>query len=235
MKYSLILLQRGGSELSSIREIKSSTSMPIDLAEKIGINGINEILDVFWVAYHALLESPRCNISVNTNEDYITQEWFLFVQRIWFSQNRATLAFLSPVHQYGDTTMQQKGKSSPSIDFCFRDWNSINNSYFGAEAKNLYRKNKSKIVRYVNTGISHYTSGRYGSQSSKSAMLGYVLSGEIPNIVMQLTDAIAMTSPIENLSRMTYLTDPQYLSKHLRSSDNKEIEIFHLFFDFSHK
>lgn len=219
--------------MSSIRNIKSSTPMPPDLAKKIGVGGVNEIIDVFWKGYRELKSDSTCSIDVFSEEDDITQKWYEIIVGIWDSRNRATsiaLNGLRPMHQYADTTMKKRrGSKSPTIDFCFKDWST--DSYFGAEAKNLYEGRHDKIVRYVSTGIKNYTDGKYGSQSSESSIIGYVLSGNIPDIVNQLKVEISKEHPVDNLTR-TVNIEPQYRSKHLRLFDNHEIVLHHLFFDF---
>lgn len=221
--------------MSSIRNITSSTSVPIDLARKIGINGVNEVLDVLWRSYHALRNDTSILINESTEEDDITQDWFVKIQMIWDSRNRATsitLNNLIPFHQYADNTMKKKkGKKSPTIDFCFKDW-STSNSYFGAEAKNLYKDKHDKVERYITTGIQNYISGRYASQSSESAVIGYVLSGTISEIVKELKAEVQKEPPIVNLTRSMNCVDPQYQSSHKRTLDEKEITLHHLFFNF---
>lgn len=49
---------------------------------------------------------------------------------------------------------------------------------------------QKKIVRYVETGVQNYVKGRYGSQSSENAIIGYVLSGDIPTIVGEIEKEI---------------------------------------------
>lgn len=160
--------------------------------------------------------------------------WYEKVVGIWDSRNRATsiaLNGLCPMHQYADNTMKKRrGSKSPTIDFCFKDW-TTNNSYFGAEAKNLYESRPEKIKRYVSTGVDNYTKGKYGSQSSESSIIGYVLSGKIPDIASELKAEMAKETPIANLARTTS-SNPQYKSCHLRTFDNQEITLHHLFFDF---
>ncbi len=221
--------------MSSIRNITSSTPLPQDLANKIGLRGVNEILSVLWNGYHDLKSDASIHITESTEEDSITQEWFVKIQRIWDSRNRATTLSLNglvPIHQYADDTMKKKkGSKSPTIDFCFKDW-STSNSYFGAEAKNLYKEKPENIERYVSTGIDNYRSGRYGSQSTESAIVGYILSGEIPDIVEALKIEILKEPPLSNLSRVMSIAEPQYQSSHKRVLDDREIIIHHLFFDF---
>lgn len=220
--------------MSSIRNITSSTPMPPDLAKKIGVGGVNEILDVLWKGYQEIKNDASFNIDSSSEEDDITQKWYEKILDIWDSRNRATsiaLNGLRPFHQYSDNTMKKrKGSKAPTIDFCFKDW-STDNSYFGAEAKNLYESRPDKIERYVSTGVDNYTTGRYASQSSESAIIGYVLSGKIPDIVNKLRVEMAKGSPVANLSRSTS-ANPQYKSSHLRTLDNQEIILHHLFFDF---
>ena len=221
--------------MSSIRKITSSTPMPPDLAKKIGVGGVNEITDVFWKGYRELKSDASFVVNVSTEEDDITQKWYEKVVGIWDSRNRATsiaLNGLYPIHQYADNTMKKrKGSKSPTIDFCFKDW-TTNNSYFGAEAKNLYECRPEKIERYVSTGVDNYTTGRYASQSSESSIIGYVLSGKISKIANDLKVEMAKGKPIANLTRTTSVY-PHYKSAHLRTFDSKEITLHHLFFDFA--
>lgn len=221
--------------MSSIRNITSSTPMHPDLAKKIGIGGVNEIIDTFWKGYRDLKSDASFVVNASTEEDDITQKWCEKVVGIWESRNRATsisLNILRPFHQYADNTMKKRrGSKAPTIDFCFKDW-STDNSYFGAEAKNLYESRPDKITRYVSTGVDNYTTGRYGSQSSESSIIGYVLSGNISDIVNDLKVEMAKGKPIANLARTTS-ADPHYKSAHLRTFDSQEIILHHLFFDFA--
>lgn len=222
--------------MSSIRNITASSSVPDDLAKRLGPSGVNEILLTLWQGYYDLIADTGITISENAFEDDITQEWYGKISQRWTSGNRATtlkINTIGPIHQYQDSTLQKNRGYKPTIDFCFRDWNT-SNSYFGAECKNLYNRKEDKIKRYVETGVKNYTSGRYGSQSTESAIIGYVLSGKIPEIVAKLITEIATVAPVSNLSRELRYADPQYASRHKRSTDNNEITLHHLFFDFTH-
>ena len=236
MKYSKIFPKHGGDFMSSIRNITASSAVPDDLAKRLGPAGINEILLTLWQGYHDMIADTSITITENTEEDDITQEWYGKISLRWTSENRATILRINsigPVHQYQDPTLKKKRGYKPTIDFCFRDWDT-SNSYFGAECKNLYNHKKDKIKRYVETGVKNYISGRYGSQSSESSIIGYVLSGKIPEIVNELVSEIAKVTPVSNLSRELRYMEPQYSSQQMRNLDNQEITIHHLFFDFSH-
>lgn len=221
--------------MSSIRSITASTSVPDDLAKRLGPSGVDEILLTLWQGYHDLKADPNITITENAKEDDITLEWYGKISQRWSNENRATtlrIRNIGPVHQYPDPTLKKGRGYNPTIDFCFRDWDT-SNSYFGAECKNLYNQKQDKIKRYVDTGVKNYTSGRYGSQSSEASIIGYVLSGKIPEIVKELTNEIATVTPISNLSREYRYLEPQYASHHKRSTDDSEIILHHLFFDFA--
>lgn len=221
--------------MSSIRNITASSAVPDDLAKRLGPIGVNEIISVLWQGYHDLIADTSITITENAKEDDITQEWYGKISQRWANENRATtlrINSIGPVHQYQDSTLKKDRGYKPTIDFCFRDWDT-SNSYFGAECKNLYNHRKEKIKRYVDTGVKNYTSGRYGSQSSESSIVGYVLSGRIPEIVTELISEIASVAPISNLSRELRYADPQYSSQHKRAIDKSEIILHHLLFDFT--
>lgn len=218
--------------MSSIKNISSSNLVPVDIAKKLGSGGIKEILEIMWIGFHDLKSQGL--ISTTYKEDDITQEWYVKIHRRWAAENRAARVKLSltPINQYADDTMAKPKGKSPTIDFCFRAWDK-NDGYFGAECKNLYAGNKAKSERYVETGVMHFISGYYGSKSSVSAMIGYVLSGTVYDIVEELKPIINDIIPEQNLSREMIIPNPQYSSIHIRTSDNLQIKIHHLFFEFA--
>lgn len=217
--------------MSSIRNISASNSMPVDLAKKIGKNGVVEVLSVMWQGYDDLRAENV--ITSDMNENTITQEWYLRVNERWHRENRASriTVRLSPTVQYEDDTLAKNQGQSPTIDFCFRAW-SKDEGYFGAECKNLYDHDNRHIKRYVSTGVNNYTSGRYGSKSTVSSMIGYVLTGEISEIVDDLSKEIATTKPHTNLTKTLGTRDAQYKTTHIRTLDGELIILYHLLFDF---
>ena len=84
--------------MSSIRNVTASTHVPSDLARRVGISGINEILMVLWQGYHDLKNDKFVVIDSSTEEDDITQEWFTKILRIWDSRNRATVIAARYLH-----------------------------------------------------------------------------------------------------------------------------------------
>ena len=81
-----------------------------------------------------------------------------------------------------------------------------------------------------------FTGEQSGLLNYKEKIYGacVVLSGKIPEIVMELITEIATVVPISNLSRELRFKEPQYASQHKRSTDESEITLHHLFFDFTH-
>ncbi len=221
--------------MSSIKSIVASNPMPPDIAKKIGLSGVNEILAIFWMSYEDLRRDYTIVITPATEEDEITQLWYQKLILRWDSRNRAMSVALNqviPYNQYSDDTLKKKkGSKSPTIDFCFKDWDTAN-SYFGAECKNLFKNRTDKITRYIETGVDNYVSGRYGSQSSENAVIGYVLSGDIPTIVGELSNQLKHKYPIMNFTRVMAIPAPQYKTQHKRILDDMDITLYHLFFEF---
>lgn len=76
--------------MSSIRNITASSSVPDDLAKRLGPSGVNEILLTLWQGYYDLIADTGITISENAFEDDITQEWYGKISQRWTSENRAT-------------------------------------------------------------------------------------------------------------------------------------------------
>lgn len=217
--------------MSSIQSITASNPMPVDLAKKLGKNGVIEVLSVLWAGYYALRADDI--ISPEMDENEITEEWYLRVNEIWHKENRALRVSvkLAPVLQHGDKALAKFVGQPPTIDFCFRTWET-KDEYFGVECKNLYESDQSYIKRYVETGVGNYISGRYGSRSSVSSVAGYLLSGTPNIIISELRKEISSVSPRLNLTKELLTSDEQYKSMHVRKIDGICITIHHLFLDF---
>lgn len=218
--------------MSSVRNINASNNMPMDLATKLGKNGIIEIISVMWQGYYDLRADAVIKRSMRENK--ITQEWFLRVQKRWFSQNRASKISidLNPISQYEDDIFAKETGQPPTIDFCFRAWDE-REGYFGAECKNLYGTKSKHIRRYIKTGVGNYVSGRYGSRSSVSCMIGYVMSGCIPDVVKMINVMGARNEYPTFLNKMQGIVEEEFESKHIRKMDKMQIVLHHLFFDFA--
>ena len=217
--------------MGSIQNITASNSMPVDLANKLGKNGVIEILSVLWAGYYVLRADNIISSGMDENE--ITEEWFMRVNKIWHRENRALRLSveLAPVLQHGDKALAKSVGQPPTIDFCFRTWK-IKDEYYGVECKNLYEFDQSCIKRYVKTGVGNYISGRYGSCSSVSSIAGYILSGSSDRIISDLKTEMSSLSPHMNLTKELLIEDKQYKSMHVREIDGICITIHHLFFDF---
>lgn len=215
----------------SIRTIASPVIEPLDLAHELGPNGIREIIEIMWIAFHDM-QNDKVTI-IGLDENQITEKWSMRLQKRWYEENRATRlkCHLYPVVQHEDNTLKKKRGQAPTIDFCFRTWD-IDDRYFGAECKNLEEKNSASTKRYISTGVNNFVTGRYGSSSSESALIGYVISGSIANIVTELSSELASDKPIKNLARDLSFDDPHYKSIHIRQLDARDIVLHHLLFSF---
>ena len=217
----------------SISKIVSSPTVPKDLASELGPEGVREILEIFWISYHDMMRAGY-TVEEGKHEDEITEDWYGYIEKRWFCKNRATVIKLPlyPAAQHIDKTRAKPKGQPPKIDFCFRAWKP-DERYFGAECKNLVEGDTYLNKRYMDTGVGHYVSGRYGSSSFENALVGYVLKGDMSNIINTLGEKMKEMDGTEGLSRDFSYIDPHYFSRHIRASDGERIKIDHLFFDFT--
>ena len=83
--------------MSSIRKITAATAVPDDLAKRLGISGVNEILLTLWQGYYDLLADSNIIISDTVEEDDITLEWYGKISQRWTNENRATTLRISSI------------------------------------------------------------------------------------------------------------------------------------------
>lgn len=216
----------------SIAKIVDPPMVPTDLASELGPQGVREILEVLWLSYHDMVLQKHA-FDLTSREDNITEIWAVYVQRRWYKENRALEmnVVLDPVMQHLDDTKAKAIGQSPRIDYCFRALDP-DKRYFGIECKNLAVKKNKLYDRYVETGIGNYSSGRYGSTSTENALIGYVLQGDIYEVVEKLNKKVEKDiSTLDVLNRDFSFLDSHYHSRHTRVLDGKAILLDHLFFD----
>lgn len=147
---------------------------------------------------------------------------------------------------YTDEILRHKksGKSASRIDIKLAtNWIEASPSRrveFYVEAKNLIEKDclksgsktqlraKRVCLRYISTGIDHFISGKY---PQNGCLLGYVLEGNISNIVGQINKLLASASRAsEQLCRFT--TNIPSLDWSYTSKNSKNNELNHYFLNF---
>jgi hypothetical protein len=107
----------------------------------------------------------------------------------------------------------------------------------------LDKKNDSLIADYVTEGILRFIDGEYAASLDDAGMLGYVLLGEVANIVSDINRSMEDPHRKRQLSNSDYLMPATaigtfanvYQSHHLRTDDQKPIRLHHLLlaFDFN--
>lgn len=113
--------------------------------------------------------------------------------------------------------------------------------YYGLEAKILvemdWKKRRANYLlnRYINTGIGNFINGRYSHEMSRGCLTGYVLQGNIPEIVSKINNLLLKDGRnkevIEKFESINDCPD-YYQSRHIRTTNKKEIELHHVFLTF---
>lgn len=118
----------------------------------------------------------------------------------------------------------QDADKSPRIDIKYSVWNSSIEVEFYMEAKNLaetnWKKNSTNAIvdanklrkRYIETGITNFTSGRYPN----GCLLGYILEGNIHKIVELFNQLLKIDKRDSEIlsNHRNYDIDYHYISKH---------------------
>lgn len=216
--------------MSIIKELTSYEAVPYDLAKRLGPAGINLVIDIMWLSYHDLVKDRA--ISERHDENEITQKWFAKIQARWVDDTSIRVDYrLQPIQQYVDSTLAKPKGAKPTIDFCFYSYDHAE-SYFGAECKILIKGDTAKYNRYIDTGLKNYLNGRYSSNCSTAALVGYVIGQGLFEIIAEIKKRVNFNCITREMYRNDRRDEPHYNSWHMRSLDNCEINIHHLFFTF---
>lgn len=132
--------------------------------------------------------------------------------------------------------------TAPRIDIKISPaWGIHEDVYYGIEAKILVEKDwrtrdASRLhSRYIATGIDNFVNGRYSDKMDRGGMAGYVVQGSASEIASKVNNLL-----IRDGRNKEKLMNPHSIngcsdccqSKHIRTTDNKEIELHHIFLTF---
>lgn len=135
---------------------------------------------------------------------------------------------------YGD----DDADTSPRIDIKISGNWSHEDYYYAIEAKILIENNWNKKEhtylkkRYIETGIDNYVEGRYSEKVNKGCLCGYILEGNVNNIVTDINSILTVnertTEILVRIPQINVCKDC-FQSKHIRSTDDSEINLKHIF------
>ncbi len=197
-------------------------------------------LEMLHQGYEAMLLDQTYDIE--SEEDDITLQYILQMEKLELRHEyRITIIPQAPIYHKQHIEGSKKAKKAAKIDFKFSTWTLSNDReiHHFAEAKNLSEKNwkkaNSKAVdanyysnRYIETGISHLSSGYY---PNTSFLVAYIVNGDKNNIIANLNKRI-----INDFSQSGYgkivkpnesAADEYYISENIVGG--KGIFIKHLF------
>ena len=148
------------------------------------------------------------------------------------------------------TTAMQTGnissKKAVEIDIrLFSPWIDYNQVYFAWECKRLGDKRMDEkyaalIPEYITEGIFRFIDGEYAAGLDDAGMLGYILAGDVTNIVGDIHESMCHPRRTRLLSASNHLVlapavdtfNDVYQSSHKRTGSHKSIRLHHLFLTF---
>lgn len=114
--------------------------------------------------------------------------------------------------------------------------------YFAWECKKICDRatNSNLITEYVSEGIFRFCDGEYSSEVDNAGMIGYVIEGEIPDIVQGINESMTSPRRARQLPHEEKLTlgdsvrnmEDVYVSSHIRNPNKPHIRLHHLFMTF---
>ena len=113
--------------------------------------------------------------------------------------------------------------------------------YYGIEAKILVEKDwRTRDAsylrrRYIATGIDNFVNGQYSDKMDRGCIAGYVVQGSAAKVALTINKLL-----IRDGRNKEKLMNPHSIngcsdccqSKHIRTTDNEEIELHHIFLTF---
>jgi len=206
----------------------------------IVFKNLNEVLKLLIFCYKKIISEISFNLK--EHETYIRNIFIKYMERIKINFWLWELSFLAEVEEIKDdyTTWWFIDIKVLNIEW----WNYCDeNKYFAFECKriNWYSKHKKE---YIDNWLSRFISGQYSKNMQLSWMIWFVQWFQkwknILDNILDIKDFLQNESKIkhntiQNLEKyeIEKSFDYSYLSKHKRDKLLWDIDIYHLFFDFT--
>lgn len=150
----------------------------------------------------------------------------------------------SPVYTQAMRTGETSTTEAKIIDIqMWGHWHQYADVYFAWECKLLADRqghNRNLINEYISNGMLRFLNGQYSEHVPDAGMLGYILAGDVPEIVAQINasmvssrrerplqkaDALAQSTPVGTFRDI-------YRSSHAREPKRVPITLHHLLLKF---
>ena len=216
---------------------------------------------VFWESFVKLVLEITMEAYQRMRQDGVAQQdWeedtFSVVLTENYIQNvvrRRQLSLVAMTRTRVHTAAMKTGEVSPKhateIDIrLFHPWTNYDRVYFAWECKRIGDKLldtsfAALISQYVTEGIFRFIDEDYAAELDDAGMLGYVLAGDIGNIVRDINASMGHPNRTRRLlpsnhlfpAPMTSTDENVYRSRHKRSTSQRDILLHHLFLTFDFK
>ena len=207
----------------------------IDLTINEYIGEFNQVLRLFIYSYKKMLLEKKFNLN----------EWENFLRNILITYLRTFKKEFDICHLNFYAEVQETSadlKEYGSIDIHISNPLELmghEEKYYSFECKRLdgySEKNKA----YIEDGLFRYISGKYSEEMPIAGMIGFVQgfkkNSGIDNLITEIANILHKTEElIQNLLIKQIYNNFKYsyYSKHKRKSELSNIDIYHLFFDFT--
>ncbi len=221
-------------------------------------NGVPDLFSVPWEYFVQIVLAVTAEAYDSMRKDQIAQETWeednftatLVTKYIrpFLANKDLTVVVICQTPIYTDPILAgnvpaRKARKT-DIQFFIPVWD-YSKVYFAWECKlvgdkRLERRCSNLVSEYVTEGIVRFIDGKYSAEVASGGMLGYVLIGDIGNIVADINQSIISKRRRRHLSVADQMRQSKsvgnfhhvYLSQHRRRSGGKAISLYHLFLSF---
>ncbi len=211
-----------------------------DIIKKFQFSMERFCLELLHQGYEAMLSAK--GYDVDWKEDKLTVHYIACMQPLSIRKDHQIsiipqFIIYSNKHAFKEDEVDK----APRIDFMFQKWNTNEEIYYFAEAKNVSEKNWKKkngasvnaskyYKRYIETGISHLLTEYY---PSNCVMIAYVLNGDKNAILSNLNNKISTN--FTGYGIITKPTKPVYDEFYISENqvDSQTVILKHLFLQLS--
>lgn len=172
-------------------------------------------------------------------DDEETSMSVALVGQMWEVIRKENLSYVPQVEKYIVTDGMFEGRASVKkaarIDIAVAWALSINDDFYSFECKKLGDSTLGRL--YVNKGIVRFRKRRYAANTHRAAMIGFVVSGSIADIVIQINKYLVKRhwKEREKLVQRDSIRSLKtaYRSCHLRGPEDRGLIPHHLMLDLS--
>ncbi|MEA4957732.1 hypothetical protein SDC9_07611 [bioreactor metagenome] len=201
----------------------------------------NKIINLIVFSYLGLVENEiiykKSDIKYPKRENFFTRKLVDEMEKHQENQGLGHLVFNCEV-QEANNDFSLVGLLDIKIQIIERE--RISDIYYSIECKRL--DTGSNDSKYISEGVFDFISGKYSSNNNTAGMISFIERGNILNIIEKINERLLNNEKINTLKDLNKISleidlkddfEHIYYSKHKRTNDLSDINIYHIMLDYT--